>query len=371
MMSSRVTPNEAPVCGDQEMPISVQNMTNDNSFVVNIQEQENVNEQLLEEIDEIYTPLLKLMKLFGIYFGDVSSKCLENTSGRCKKGTLIPRIYCGVVVSGFWLNVIMAFSGIFFGHDIYLFLMISFWTLFIALNGTMSLVLLRSTGTKNSRFQNFLLILPSVIKNVDLGKVKAKSKKVLIVFRLFLMLFLASIVALEILLNMNILNISIGTYKPWNRWFGVRIISPLFLVIGSGVWLLPIIFLCITCLVLEEVVDDLHKRMSSTHSISTDIAALKIEYHQLCEVVVLADKMLSPLLFEIVSLFIPLLCFSLYNLVNLHEENLVFFLLGNLMWVLFAASILAVILSSGSRVSEKVLKVNLNYLSTLTICSVC
>ena len=361
MMSSRVTPNEAPVHGDQEMPISIQPTTNDNSFVVNIQEQENVNEEL-REIDEIYSPLLKLMKLFGIYFGDASLKCLENTSGRCKKGTLIPRIYCGVVVSGFWLNVIMAFSGIFFANDIYLFLMISFWTLFIALNGTMSLVLLRSAGMKNSRFQNFLLGLLSVIKNVKLGKAKAKSKKGLIVFRLFLIFFVATIVASEIL------NINIGTNKPWNRWFGVRVISPIFLVIGSGVWLLPIIFLCITCLVLEEVIDDLHKRMSSTHSISTDIAALKIEYHRLCEVVVLADKMLSPLLFEMVSLYIPLLCFGLYNVVNLHEENWVLFLLGNLMWVLVASGILAVVLSFGSRVSEKVLKINLNYVTTLILC---
>ena len=64
-------------------------------------------------------------------------------------------------------------------------------------------------------------------------------------------------------------------------------------------WLLPIIFLCITCLVLEEVVDDLHKRMSSTHSISTDIVALKIEYQRLCKVVALADKKL--LLFEMTS----------------------------------------------------------------------
>ena len=176
------------------MPISVQLTTNDNSFVVNIQEQENVNEQL-REIDEIYSPLLKLMKLFGMYFGDASLKCLENTDGRCQKGTLIPRIYCGVVVSGFWLNVIMAFSGIFFANDIYILLMISFWTLFIALNGTMSLVLLRSAGMKNSRFQNFLLGLLSVIKNVKLGKVKAKSKKGLIVFRLFLIFFVATIVS--------------------------------------------------------------------------------------------------------------------------------------------------------------------------------
>ena len=69
-----------------------------------------------------------------------------------------------------------------------------------------------------------------------------------------------------------------------------------------------------------------------------------------------------------VSLYIPLLCFSLYNVVNLHEENWVLFLLGNLMWVLVVSGILAVVLSFGSRVSEKVLTINLNYLTTLILC---
>ncbi|XP_078374897.1 uncharacterized protein LOC144658348 isoform X2 [Oculina patagonica] len=127
----------------------------------------------------------------------------------------------------------------------------------------------------------------------------------------------------------------------------------IFSLIGVGVWLLPILFLCITCSILGEFFEDLHKRMSQFHSNPVELAALKLEYHQLCDVVELADKMLCPLLFEMVSLYIPLLCFNLYNVVNLPDENSLLFLLGNLIWLLIAASILAVILSFGSKVSEK------------------
>ena len=66
-MPSRVIPSETSVHGDQEMPttISAQPTLNEVSFVVSIPEQENVNEQLLDAIEEIYSPVLKMMKLFG------------------------------------------------------------------------------------------------------------------------------------------------------------------------------------------------------------------------------------------------------------------------------------------------------------------
>ncbi|XP_078372984.1 uncharacterized protein LOC144656611 [Oculina patagonica] len=243
----------------------------------------------------------------------------------------------------------MAFSGIFFGNDIYLLLMLSFYFLFVALNGTMSLVLLRLSGSKKSRFENFLDSVLSFIKNVNLKTVKGNSKKGFIMFCIFFITFVVVFVAFETLLHINL-----GTFEPWKQWFGFRILSTIFSFIGAGVWLLPIIFLCITCLILEEFVDDLHKRMSSLHSNSIDLVAFKQEYHRLCDVVELADKMLSPLLFEMVSLYIPLLCFSLYSVVNFHEEDSFLFLVGNVLWTLLAASVLAVILLFGSKVNEKI-----------------
>ena len=43
---------------------------------------ENVNKELLQAIEEIYSPLLKVMKIFGAYFGHINfSSSLVQTSG--------------------------------------------------------------------------------------------------------------------------------------------------------------------------------------------------------------------------------------------------------------------------------------------------
>ena len=172
-MPSRVTPNETPAHGDQEIPTSVPCTRNDASFVVNIQEQENVTEQLLKDIDDVYSPLLRMMKSFGIYCGDSSLKCLASTSRHCKKLSVFCSIftYCVVVASGLWLNTAMAFSGIFSRDDMYMFSSV----FIIYLSHSMSLLLVRVTGNKKSRFENFLVGLMSVVKNGNLEKVRAKN----------------------------------------------------------------------------------------------------------------------------------------------------------------------------------------------------
>lgn len=331
------------------MAISAQHAMNEIPFVVEIQEQQNANERLLKAFDEVYNPVLKLMKLFGTYFGYTNLKQVDFTSVRSRKQIHPAHIYCVVAISGFWFNFVMAFVEIFVESDIFLFIKLSLWLLFIALNGTISLSVLPLTGTRKSRFEIFLGNALAVIKSVNLEKVKAKSRKGLIVFFCFYITAVATVIVLELLVDFNL-----ATFKPWNHWFGLRILSTVFLIIGNAVWLLPILFHCNTCLILEECWDDLHKRMSSFRLTSIDLEALKIEYHKLCGLVELADKMLAPLLLGMVSLYIPLLCFSFYSVVHLPEEDSLVFLVTNLVWLLLAAGILAVILLFGSKVSEKV-----------------
>ena len=348
-MSSRVTPNQTSVHGNQEMPTSAQPATNDESFVVNIQEQEIFHEQLLKDIDEVYSPVLKLMKLFGIYLGNPSLKCLASNSSRGKKTSILSAIHCFVIVAGLWLNAIMAFTGIFFEDDMYMFLMFIFWNLFVALIGTMNLFVLRLTGDKKSRFEKFLANVLSVVNSVNWQELKAFSKKGVVFFCLFVLTLPALIVAFELLLDINA-----GTFYPWNRWSGFRILFTIFFTIGFAMWLLPVIFFCIVCLMLENCLDDLHKRLSPLYPIRMELTTLKLEYHKLCDVVKLADKMLAPFLFVFIPMYIPLLCFCFYNAVKPPEDSLVFLLL-NLYSLLLAAGILSVSLFFGSKVSEKVL----------------
>ncbi|KAL9969813.1 hypothetical protein ACROYT_G022076 [Oculina patagonica] len=353
-MPSRVSPNEASVLRDPKMSssISVQPMTNDVPIIDDsTSDHGNVNEQLHKTIDEIYSPVLKLMKMFGIYFGDTSLKRLTYASGRPKKTVYLQRIYCALVISGFCLNFVMSFVSVFFGQNPFLLLLFGSWCLLIVLKGTISLYVLcvHIADTTKSRFENFLYNLLAVSGKVNLEKVKRKSRKGVIIFCFF---FVCG--AIGVITTYLVLDISIAAFKPWDQWFGFRIISLIFFMYGEGAWLLPVLFFYITCLVLEELFDDLHKQMSSLHSVSVDIGTFKMEHHKLCEVVELADKMLSPLLFAMVSVYIPLICFNFYNTVNLPEEGRLMFLVSNIFWFLMSASIVAIIMLYGSKVCEKI-----------------
>lgn len=184
-MHFQVTPIETSVHGDHEISssTSMRPKIEDLSTVNDsISEQHNVNEQLLKELDEIYHPVLKAMKLFGTYFGETSLRQLTQASGCCSKRVYLEGIYCGVVVSGFWLNVVIAIVDIFFVANLYVFIMFSLWCLLIALSGTICLIVLctPSANMTKSRFANFLRGVLAVNRNANLVKVKNKSRKGLI-----------------------------------------------------------------------------------------------------------------------------------------------------------------------------------------------
>ena len=351
-MPSRVTPNNASMPSDHEMLsiISIQSTRNDVMTVVDsISGGADADEKTLKIIHEIYSPALKLMKCFGIFSEKTSLKHLPNATGR--RGKLVPRVYCAVVLSGFWLNFTMSFADLFFGNNIYLFFIFSLWCLLIALSATTCwIVLCMPIGdSRKSRFENFFRSLPAMNSNDNLEKVKNKSKRGVV-----MCCFLFACGAIGALVSYLMLDLSIAAVKPWNRWFGFRMLSLVFIIYGMGVWFLPILLFYITCLILEAFFDDLHERMSSCHSVLVDIGTFKMEHYRLCEVVKIADKMLAPVVFGLVSLYIPLICFNCYRAINLPEEEKVVALVSNLFWLLTSSGLLAVIMTFGSKVCEKV-----------------
>lgn len=155
-------------------------------------------------------------------------------------------------------------------------------------------------------------------------------------------------------------DLSVAIYKPWNEWYGFKVLSVVFMIYSCGLWILPTLFYCITCLVLERLFDCFCKRVASGDSNLLDIRALKEEYRKLCETLDLAENIFSSaLLLEIISVYIPLLCFHFYAVVNPKSEgNVVLFsIIGGLYWLLGSAGILVLIIVFGSRVSEKVGKI--------------
>ena len=357
-MPSRVTPNESCAIDILEDPTSVsaQPAKNDVSLVQSTFNDGNVNEEVLQAIEEVYKPVLKLMKLFGAFIGDTSLNNLIQTSSRRRKESYISRFYCAVVVAGLWFNFFMPLVSIFFGGDIYLLIMFFSWCLLVALMGTTCLIILPLTVTRKSHFENFLRKVIAIhIGSTFLEKVKSKARVHLVLFSLICAATMVGSTLTDVVLGINI-----GNIEPWNSWFGFRITSSLFLICGAGVCILPLPFFCITCFILEALFDDLYKRMPLPFSNLVGIATLRIEHQNLCEVVEMADSLLSPLLLEVVTFLIPVTCFNFYQVanVNLRQEGTLVFLIFNLYWLLTSSSaFLAVIMIVGARVSEKVRKI--------------
>ena len=353
-MPLRVTPNEVSMQVNQEMhsSISVYPTKNDVPIADDLtSDQENINEQLLKTIDEIYSPVLKLMTWFGTYFGSTGLKHLPDVSGRLQKRAYVSCIYCVVIASGFWLNFTMSVVDVFSGENLYLYILFSLWSLLIALSATICLIVLCVPlgDSRKSQFENFLRNLLAVNSNVDLGTVKSKAKKGVSIF-----CCLFTFGTIGVIITYEVMDITIADVKPWKQWFGFTILSLIFFTYGMGVWFLPILFFYITCLILEALFDDLHKRMSSFRTFVMDIGTFKKEHYRLCEVVELADKILAPLLCVLVSLYIPFICFEFYKAVNPPKDQEFAFLISNLFWLVSAAAILAIIMAFGSKLSEKV-----------------
>ena len=355
-MSSRVTPRGQI----KETPpqISVQPATNHGSLVELSQTEENVNEALLLAIESTYNPVFKVMKLLGMYYGDTTFGHLAHSSARRTKHNYTHGFYyaqcfyCGLVVAGLWFNFVMPLVSILYGGDFFLLIMFVSWCVLVALNATTCLILLSFTNARKSRFRSFLRKAIAIQTDaVNLETVKSKARVYLI---LFCILFLVAVTGA--FLTTLALNISLGNFEPWNVWFGFRITSMVFLVFGCGVWLLSFPFFCITCLILEALFDDLHKRMASLHSRPMTVATLRREHQKLCKVVESADGVLSPLVFEAVAFFIPVICFNFYQaVVTFKREELTFvFLIADLLWLLTSAALLAITMLFGSRVHEKV-----------------
>ena len=339
------------IASTQEEPGSLHSRQKSASsaFVVSISGDVTGNEQALKSLNELYSPVLKLLKFFGAYYGQTDLKKLGYSPNSPRGKDLCSQMYCGLMISLHFLNFVMAVSGIFTSGAEFVFLMFTLGNLLILICGITLLVVLPLTIAKKSRFQKYLLSMLANSQGVNLNSVKEKSRKGFIV----LCLLYVETVTFSVISDQK-LNLGLACCKPWNGWFGFQVIAQISLFTGSALWLLSMYFFYLTCRILIKCFDKLYQRMSSLTQLSADFPSLKIEHHKLCEVVELADKMLSPLLLGVVSLYIPMLCISFYNSVIFREDTNLMALVTTLSWCLVAAGILTIALYFGSKVNEKV-----------------
>ena len=320
----------------------------------------NGDEEQLEALTAIYRPILTLMKLCGMYFGETMFKRMgQNASAPgSRKNLYISRIYCCAIVAGFWFIVMMGFVSLCvedpsFLHNFYTIITFTMWYSAASLVATTCLLVLPLTEKKESRFKRFLQIL--VERSLDLANVKSYSRKGVVIVVFVLLTSTVTMIAAQQMMP----ELSVAYFKPWNRWYGFRVLAAGFQFFSLSVWLLPILFFCLTCLILERQFDCYCQRVSSSqNSNSLDLTALKDEHQTLCKTVELAEKIFSPLLLEIVSIYIPLLCFNFYIAINppsSSEGNSVLFsIMCSAYWLLGSFLILCIITVFGSRVNEKV-----------------
>ena len=106
---------------------------------------------------------------------------------------------------------------------------------------------------------------------------------------------------------------------------------------------------------MEAVLKDLHQKISPLRPITSDLTAFRMEHRKLGEVVEFADRMLRLPMFGMVSVYLPLIYFNFYLVVNSspghksvsHISTLIFFFL-------FAACTQVIIKAFGSKVNEQV-----------------
>ena len=324
------------------------------------------DEKQLEAIQAIYGPILTFMKLGGLYSGDTCFKSLGRQTATLRKGKIsVARIYSTLIVVSQWFSFVMSIVSICVEgsssvlQNVYVLITFGMWYFASAIVATTCLVVLPLNKAKKSRFEKFVHNL--IERGVDLSTLKSYSKKGLI---LAIFIFLLS--TLNLLAAFQLMpDLTIAFYKPWKDWYGLRIFCLVSVIFSCIVWLLPTLFFCLTCLVLEHQFDCLCKRVSLLDSNQfLDITALKEEHQKLCETVSLADKIFSPLLLEVVSVQIPLLCFNFYTAINppvtSEKSSIPVSIMGGAYWLLGSAAILSMITVFGSRVNEKVRKLTKN-----------
>ena len=358
-MHPRVKPSDIRVQSNHEMPSFLSEHTAVEVFPDASPNCLDEKEEMLKASEKIYSPILKTMKLCGIYFGDTSLQRLSavSSNGRKSSRASFSFLYCFVAVACLWFHFAMTFGSLCLeGASVpitfFTLLTACSWSLITALSGTICVIVLPSTEAKKSRFENFIQHL--VECNADLRKLRCSSRKLLIAAGLF---WITSTLA-NIILFLFIPWAFVPTFKPWNGWYGFKVVGYIIQTIFlPGVTPLAVVFICITCLVLERVLDEFCKRASSNNVNGLDLEGLKDEHRQLYGIVELASKMLSPLLLILVAVYIPLLCLLFFVAIHPPAQTSdvrLTFMLCCVYWLLVSAGTVAIVLVYGSKVNEKV-----------------
>ena len=294
-----------------------------------------------------FGPILRLMKLTGAYYGDVS-KVLEVDS------SIFPRFYCAVVLLGQWFVCVQAVTSLFFEglaqmKTFYFLMLFIIWYLQSAAVSTIFIYILPKRQKQTSRLGQFINGLLSTTSNFS-GMKTYKMKLAMVFVCAFCTFNTVFVVILDCYQNS-----SVARLRPWNGLFAYRLIQFVFFAFDCFAWAIPCPLFYISCHFLIRIFENLEKKISTCPNFLT-IKELRKEHHKLCETVALADKVLSPIFLVTVILDVPLMCINFHQLVKvpLSGEDNVIYIASVLYWCITVTGRLGFIMRYGVRVNEKV-----------------
>lgn len=308
-------------------------------------------EDLKARLTNTLCPILKVMRVSGIYCGETNFNCLPS----CKGPSLYGVLYCSVVVVFLLIEFIKGIVSFFYddlsGLSTVLYMILcSIWFLVCAGNASVCLFVLPVGRKTPSRFEKFLRRFISKQENL---RFSPKRTKKLVLGICLVILFNIICVAISNFLMTRPLVL----FKPWTEWTIVKIIHLVLMVFTCASWLFPLLLFCIVCSILAEAFEDFENRMTVALKERTlDINYLRREHVILCETVQLADRTFSPLLLVNFAGFIPLLallCYQLAKFPSLTSDNIVE-LAALVFWSIAAMIIISTLLLYASRVNDKV-----------------
>ena len=276
----------------------------------NTRESENDNLRR-REVSCTIRPILRLMKLTGEFYGDVTMDGVLEADW-----SVFSRFYCCLVLLGQWFIVVQAVTSLFFEgvaqmNTFFFLLIFSIWYLQSAVVNTICLFTLPKGKKWPSRLGQFLGNLLATTSNGGVTCNMYKVHSLLALVCLFAVFNTVSLTLLDLYRNS-----SIGRFRPWNGLFPYRLIYLIFCAFDAFAWALPFTLFYVSCKLLISLFENLETKITTGSPDVLRIESLRKEHSKLCETVALADKVFSPLMLATVGLDVPLICINFYQLVK-------------------------------------------------------
>lgn len=281
---------------------------------------------LIAKLQSVFFP----MKLFGLFFEDVTNPCQNDFSSR-RTSVIVKRAYQVFVLLILWINAIKTFASLWINNDlvtaagVHALVPLLLWYLQTALQGTICFFTMHLTSKKSSlkSLVMYWNTQPNFHELVtESYMIKSIKRTLLAVY--FLMAFNAVLYGLILFHPSESLQpLAISMVVPFPDHIAVRIVAFVVSSYCTAAWLMPFAIFTAVCLTLLHQIRRLRKTLRLTAS-ANEIRRIKIvrqQHSSLCGSVRKVDNLFKFLTLVVYVTNIPLVCFLLFDLIFLKSSG--------------------------------------------------